>query len=388
MTFTKLSLLSCGLATLAAATAVAPAVAQTTTIVRQLEGAPYQASNTIIGVTSTATAAGGGNPLYRPQFPRDSGIVSLIIERGGSASICSGTLSGGGRSVVTAAHCLADGFDLSRPDRVTAYFYGGTNPDAVTFLDSQSVAIDVTRIFTASGYTGQVIDQNDIAVLSLATFAPDFARIYELSDLSDLTGRTFTQFGYGARSDTGGAVGANLGPGRLRTGGNSYDVRLGDPEFGGFFTDLDAEGLNFFDNPNGPSSAIDYVYLADFDNGTEANDASCIALGFCGLGIGRRESAVGGGDSGGPQFINGRLASVTSFGLTFGSRFGDIDNRLNSSFGEFSGYVPVSIHRDFLTRSFAMVPEPSTWAMMIIGFGFIGGALRSRRRQTVRVTYA
>lgn len=34
------------------------------------------------------------------------------------------------------------------------------------------------------------------------------------------------------------------------------------------------------------------------------------------------------------------------------------------------------------------VPEPATWAMMISGFGFVGGAMRSRRRQQVRITYA
>lgn len=33
------------------------------------------------------------------------------------------------------------------------------------------------------------------------------------------------------------------------------------------------------------------------------------------------------------------------------------------------------------------VPEPTTWAMMILGFGMVGGAMR-RRRQMVRVTYA
>ena len=32
----------------------------------------------------------------------------------------------------------------------------------------------------------------------------------------------------------------------------------------------------------------------------------------------------------------------------------------------------------------AGVPEPATWAMMIGGFGFVGGALRSRRRAAVR----
>ncbi|HEX8056055.1 MAG TPA: PEPxxWA-CTERM sorting domain-containing protein [Novosphingobium sp.] len=34
------------------------------------------------------------------------------------------------------------------------------------------------------------------------------------------------------------------------------------------------------------------------------------------------------------------------------------------------------------------VPEPSTWAMMIMGIGFAGAAMRSRRRQQVSLTYA
>lgn len=33
------------------------------------------------------------------------------------------------------------------------------------------------------------------------------------------------------------------------------------------------------------------------------------------------------------------------------------------------------------------VPEPATWAMMLLGFGFVAGAMRSRR-QRARVTYA
>ncbi len=34
------------------------------------------------------------------------------------------------------------------------------------------------------------------------------------------------------------------------------------------------------------------------------------------------------------------------------------------------------------------VPEPATWAMMLTGFGLIGGLMRRKQRQTVRVTYA
>jgi hypothetical protein len=38
---------------------------------------------------------------------------------------------------------------------------------------------------------------------------------------------------------------------------------------------------------------------------------------------------------------------------------------------------------------FGSVPEPATWAMMILGFAFIGGAMRrGTAKQTLRVTYA
>jgi hypothetical protein len=34
------------------------------------------------------------------------------------------------------------------------------------------------------------------------------------------------------------------------------------------------------------------------------------------------------------------------------------------------------------------VPEPATWAMMLLGFGFVGGAMRAtKRRQSVAVSY-
>ena len=33
------------------------------------------------------------------------------------------------------------------------------------------------------------------------------------------------------------------------------------------------------------------------------------------------------------------------------------------------------------------VPEPATWAMMLLGLGFVGGVLRTRRRQNPTVAY-
>ena len=34
------------------------------------------------------------------------------------------------------------------------------------------------------------------------------------------------------------------------------------------------------------------------------------------------------------------------------------------------------------------VPEPATWAFMILGFGAIGGAMRRQRKANVKVSYA
>ncbi|MBN9507358.1 MAG: PEP-CTERM sorting domain-containing protein [Altererythrobacter sp.] len=34
------------------------------------------------------------------------------------------------------------------------------------------------------------------------------------------------------------------------------------------------------------------------------------------------------------------------------------------------------------------VPEPSTWLMMILGFGLVGGVMRSKRRENLTVSYS
>ena len=44
---------------------------------------------------------------------------------------------------------------------------------------------------------------------------------------------------------------------------------------------------------------------------------------------------------------------------------------------------------DYTPAHLVGVPEPSTWAMMLLGFGAVGGAMRSRkRRQSPSVSYA
>ena len=342
-------------------------------------GLNWTAESRIVGVTSTATAAGGGDPIYRAPASQSSGIVSIIINEPNGQFICSGTLLNDGRSIATAAHCVTQGSRAVSATSAKVYFNGNNTPDSITFQDPTSTAVDVKLFTVNNNYTGAVIDQNDIAILTLATDAPSWAARFGVYT-SDLTGQDFTVSGYGRRSDTGGSVGANLGVGRLRQGDNRFDFMLGDADFAGGFSFLSENG-----------AVIDYSYVSDFDNGLAANDTSCIIAQaidptltsgkFCNLGRGPREVGVAGGDSGGPSFINGQLAAITSYGLTFGAQYGDVDNSLNSSFGEFSGYVPTFIHQAFIRNAMNLaVPESSTWSMMIAGFGLVGGAMRRRTK--------
>ena len=52
-------------------------------------------------------------------------------------------------------------------------------------------------------------------------------------------------------------------------------------------------------------------------------------------------------------------------------------------------FFPSSNSTLVISEQVAAVPEPSTWALMLLGFGFVGGALRAaKRQQKVTVSYA
>jgi hypothetical protein len=346
-------------------------------------GLTWAAQSRIIGASPVGTGTfpdgEAGDPMYHPTFPEYSGVVGMLMQFDNGGFVCSGTLLNDRRSIATAAHCVSSGAGTDNPNSTTIFFQpeGGLDPSERIYGSPEgTVEIEVTDYFVNENYTGEVIDQNDIAILRLAEEAPEWAVSHDIYTNNDLDGQVFDVAGYGLRGN--GNDGDQAGTGRLRQGDNMYDYAFGDEAFGDFFT------TDFFGTAD-----VEFSYVSDFDNGLAANDQAGLigqAFGtdaFNDVGLGLDEVGIAGGDSGGPNFINGLLSGINSYGLSFGEDFGDIGGGLNNSFGEFSGYVPTWIHADFIARSmFQMdevpVPTPAALGLLGLGLGFIGWKKRKQ----------
>jgi len=112
---------------------------------------------------------------------------------------------------------------------------------------------------------------------------------------------------------------------------------------------------------SGPPNPADISYGQTFDNG--------FMTGFfqTTLSIPTGETSMG---VGALLHLDCRFGSTCDFGHTGAFTFGDLP----------AGLSWTSESTTFLAGSGDGVPEPAAWAMMILGFGLIGTAARSRRR--------
>lgn len=359
-----------------AALALAPAVlaAQSSKVV-SLGGQDYTMT-----YQSLVSAAGNINtdPRYQtPVSPAYNGVGSIAISTTAGLFICTGSLLADGQTVLTAGHCVSN-----LPGTVTGI--------SVNFFpDANGVpeTIAATSWNANPNYSGDVIDENDVGVIHLGSKASAGVTRYQLYTGSAVD-NNFQFVGYGQRGSNGLGVGApgngaGFGLGNRRTGYNLFDIALGDDRWQGFWN---AQTVG---DPT-------HVLFADFDNGTtgfNSNDGMCFLGRFsnftlghseCDAGRGLDEADTGGGDSGGPGFINGQIASVTSFGLTFGQQgtgFGDIDENLNSSFGEYAGFTDVAFQAQWINSQLVVAtPEPTTTVLMATGLLGVAGIVRRRRK--------
>jgi len=237
-----------------------------------------------------------------------------------------GTLLYGGHAVLTSAHLFASGA------------LGDTSISFETTAGSQTVL--ASQVLMQPSYDA-LQDNNDLALVWLSGSAPAAAQRYELYRSSDEIGRTMTLVGYGEPGTGASGVLASYSGSPLRLqASNQFDA-----DAAALKTSLGSQ-MKWTPTPG-------TQLIADFDNGSAAQDALGRLINRPGTGLGQSEGLISPGDSGGPAFINAKVAGIASYtaSLSNTSSVPDIDGSGNSSFGEIAAWQRVSYYQQWIDQS-------------------------------------
>jgi hypothetical protein len=251
-----------------------------------------------------------------------SGVAELLIVRSdlgpGAVEGCSGALLADGVSILTSAGCIADANGVNQ---ATAAYVMFTTADGVFTTEAVTFTVDPS-------FNGSETSPNDVAILTLASAAPDDVTRYSLYT-GDPSDQSITLAGYGFGGN--GSVGydpADYPFGTLREGQNQY-------QSGSATGDLT---FVFNDPTTDPGAPADEAFIAP-------------------------------GDAGGPSFIDGEIAGVHSY-FTGGN--------LNSSYGETGEDAGVSYNLAFI-ESEVLTPEPNL--MIVLGIALVVISLSGSKRR-------
>ena len=290
------------------------------------------------------------------------GVVQLQVGQPGIGTYsCSGALLSSGTQILTAAHCLSDlrgGATYGQVQLgsvVTAYF---DNQGSAGIVASGFVVNPLWDISTLLG---------DLAIITLPSPAPLSAQRYDIYRNTDELGQVADIVGYGIR-----------GTGNTGTATNYSSIS-------GFGNQVKLHGQNRVDafTVNPADIDVNFVVpgaflLMDFDNGLSAQNY------WGDLGQGDFEINTAPGDSGGPAFIGGKIAGVTSWGectsadINLTRSAGGYCNSTNSTFGEIFGETRVSQYAAWIDGQTA-TPEPATYAMMLTALTLLTVVRRNYR---------
>lgn len=247
--------------------------------------------------------------------------------------------------VLTAAHVVAG--QVGTASSVSFSLNVGGN--LTETLSASSISVFGGYNGTTAGADG--VWHDDLAVITLSTPITSVVPIYGLYSGS-MSGQTISMVGYGGGGDGANGVTSGANASVKRVGQNLVDLLLVDDDGGSnnevFVFDFDGptKDSNYFGNANLPSNRTLGATI---------------------------EAQYAGGDSGSPVFVNvGGQWQIAGIGIfNSGVLFGTIGGGTIVA-----SYIPWI--QDQMTA--APVPEPSAWAMMLVGMGLVGAAVRAKAR--------
>ncbi len=318
--------------------------------------------------TVFGTANNGAYDFGTKGMSNFDGVVQLLITQSAGTFACTGALLAGGTQVLTAAHCVTAGSGANAA--ISVSFRGYNSGGSLVTLGSEAGS----QVRIATGYTGSVVDERDVAVINLTNALPSWVTQYSVGFGLDPMGKEVVLSGYGRTGN--GTTGDNLS--------NTGNVRRA--------------GLNRFDATRNattisPLNSSFGILWGDFDNGTTGSDRTCNIFGgpsgsyftsfpqyktqLCNTGVGDplMEVGIGRGDSGGGAFLNGQIVGVASFGESISC---PSTTTCVGAFGRGFGYTNITSGpaSDWLLQT---VPEPSTYALLGTGLLAVFGFGRRRR---------